>query len=73
MSVLQLNPKGMQPTEEGYISSISVRNGGGTVVYTPDADGRIGQTGNALGNPAYTNLLSGARSKIGGTMTPVQG
>ena len=72
MSVLQLNPVGMLSTDEGYISSISVRNAGGTVVYTPDATNKIGLTGNALGNAAYTALLSGQRSHTGGTMTPVQ-
>jgi len=72
MSVLQLNPKGMTSTTEGFISSITIRNGGSDVVYTPDADGRIGATGNALANPAYTNVLSGQRSKTGGTLTPVQ-
>lgn len=72
MAVLQLNPKGMLSTEEGFISSISVRNAGGVVVYTPDANGQIGDTGNALGNPAYTGLLSGQRSHTGGTMTPVR-
>lgn len=73
MATLQLNPKGMLSTDEGYISSISIRNAGGTVVYTPDGNNQIGETGNALGAAAYTALLSSVRNLTGGTMTPVRG
>ena len=59
MATLQLNPIGMLSTNEGYISSISVRNAGGTVVYTPDGSNQIGVTGNALGAPAATRLVGG--------------
>lgn len=70
---LQLNPTGMLSTDEGFISSISIRSAGGTVVYTPDASGRIGLTGNALAAKAYSALLAAQRNPIGGPLTPVQG
>lgn len=37
MSVLQVNPPGMASTDEGYISSITIRTGGGDSVLTPNA------------------------------------
>lgn len=37
MAVVQVNPPGMLSTDEGYVSSITVRTGGGASVLTPDA------------------------------------
>ncbi len=59
MAVIQLNPVGMLSTDEGYISSISVRNAGGTIVYTPDGSNQIGATGNAVGAAMYTRFAGG--------------
>lgn len=59
MATLQLNPVGMVSTDEGFISSISFRSAGGTVVYTPDANGQIGETGNAISALAATRFAGG--------------
>ena len=37
MAVIQVNPPGMVSTDEGYISSITIRTGGGSSVLTPDS------------------------------------
>ena len=37
MAVLQVNPPGMQSTDPGYISSITIRTGGSATVLTPNA------------------------------------
>ena len=37
MAVIQVNPPGLPSTAEGYISSITVRTGGGNSVLTPNA------------------------------------
>ena len=37
MAVVQINPPGKLSTDPGYISSITVRTGGGPTVLTPDA------------------------------------
>lgn len=37
MAVVQVNTPGMASTDEGYISSITVRTGGAATVLTPDA------------------------------------
>jgi len=37
MAVIQVNTPGMASTDEGYISSITVRTGGSAEVKTPDA------------------------------------
>lgn len=37
MAVVQVNTPGMLSTDPGYISSITVRTGGGASVLTPDA------------------------------------
>lgn len=37
MAVVQVNPPGMASTDEGYISSITVRTGGGDSVLTPNS------------------------------------
>ena len=36
MAVLQVNTPGMANTDEGYISSITIRTGGGASVLTPN-------------------------------------
>lgn len=65
MAQMQLNPVGLLSTDEGFISSISVRSAGGVVVYTPDAQGAIGITGNALSALAATRLCGGS-GNVGG-------
>jgi hypothetical protein len=84
MSTLQLNPVGMPATAaaaialgmsataaEGYISSITIYTGGAPVVLTPaiiaGSPERI-----TVSNAALSNLISGQRSPVGGTMTMVQ-
>lgn len=37
MAVVQVNPPGMLSTDEGYVSSITVRTAGGASVLVPDA------------------------------------
>lgn len=37
MAVVQVNPPGMQSTDPGYISSITIRTGGSATVLTPNA------------------------------------
>lgn len=59
MATLQLNPVGMLATDEGYVSSISFRSAGGTVVYTPDGNNQIGETGNAISALAATRFAGG--------------
>lgn len=56
---LQLNPVGMLATDEGYISSISIRSAGGTVVYTPDGNNQIGETGNQMSAQVITRFVGG--------------
>jgi hypothetical protein len=70
MAVIQLNPPGMLNTDEGYISSITMRNAGGSVTYTPDGNNQIGVTGNALGALAATRLVGG--QGVGGNGNPGQ-
>lgn len=54
MAVIQLNPPGLQSTDEGYISSVSIRSAGSTAVLTPDGNNQI--TMSAL---AATRLVGG--------------
>jgi hypothetical protein len=54
MAVIQLNPPGMVSTDEGYISSISIRNAGGTSILTPDGNNQI-----TMLPPAATRLVGG--------------
>ena len=60
MAVIQLNPVGMQPTDEGYISSISVRSAGGTQVLTPDGNNQV-----TMSAQAATRLTGGMHSQLG--------
>jgi len=62
---IQLNPPGMVSTDEGYISSISVRSAGGTVVYTPDGNNQIGATGNVVSAAAANRLAGGPNGNHG--------
>lgn len=71
MSTMQLNPMGMLSTTEGYISSISIRTGGGVSVLTPTTILGVAER-IAVSNEAMTNLISAQRSPIGGTLTMVQ-
>ena len=54
MAVIQLNPPGMLSTDEGYISSISLRSAGGTVVLTPDGLNQV-----TMSASAATRLVGG--------------
>jgi hypothetical protein len=67
MAILQLNPVGMQSTDEGYISSITIRSAGGNVVFTPDGNNQIG-TGTQVSPQAATRITGGLGAQIGGTM-----
>ena len=58
MAAVQLNPVGLLSTDEGYVSSISIRSAGGTVVYTPDANNAIG-IATGLSAQAATRLVGG--------------
>lgn len=54
MAQVQVNPPGMISTTEGYVSSITVRTGGGASVLTPDVNtGIVIVTG-----AAATNLVT---------------
>lgn len=37
MAVVQVNPPGMLSTDEGYVSSVTVRTGGGASALVPNA------------------------------------
>lgn len=37
MAIIQVNPPGMATTDEGYISSITVRTGGSATALVPNA------------------------------------
>lgn len=41
MAVIQLNPPGLATTDEGYISSVSIRTSGGVSVLAPDGNNQI--------------------------------
>lgn len=65
-AMIKVNPLGLASTDEGYISSITIRTGGADVVFTPSTDaatyGEL-QTGDPLAlqqisNSAATNLLT---------------
>jgi len=60
MAVIQLNPVGMQPTDEGYISSISIRSAGGTQVLTPDGNNQV-----TMSAQAATRLTGGMAAQLG--------
>jgi len=63
MPVLQLNPVNLTSTDEGYISSITIRSGGSTTVYTPDANEQIG-VASALA-AAAANRIAGGEGNMG--------
>ena len=54
MAIIQLNPPGLATTDEGYISSITVRTAGAPTVLTPDGNNQISMS--AL---AATRLVGG--------------
>jgi hypothetical protein len=53
MATLQCNPPGMQSTDPGYISSITIRTGGSPTVLTPN--GATGQV--TVDSAAITPLV----------------
>lgn len=61
MAVVQVNPPGLQSTDPGYISSITVRTGGSAQALVPDGSGNI--TVDAL---AATRLTGGLQAQHGG-------
>lgn len=63
MTVLQLNPVGMASTDDGYISSITVRYNSTTNVLTPDGSNQI-----TLPN-ATTGAIAAANRILGGSMS----
>lgn len=60
MTILQLNPPGMAATENGYISSITIRYNATTNVLTPDGNNQI-----TLPN-ATTGAIDAANRILGG-------
>ena len=61
MAVIQLNPIGMQSTDEGYISSITLRTAGSAQVLTPDGTGKV-----ICSAQAATRLIGGQYNISGG-------
>lgn len=51
--IIQVNPPGMQATDPGYISSITIRTGGAATVLVPNA--ATGQV--TVDTPAATHLI----------------
>jgi len=65
MTVLQLNPVGMASTEDGYISSITVRYNGTTNVLTPTSN-QITLPNATTGARAAAQRIAGGAGGIGG-------
>lgn len=66
MAVIQLNPVGLASTDNGYISSITVRYNGANNVLTPDGNNQITIPNTNGGADAATRLVGGA-GNVGGT------
>lgn len=66
MTILQLNPPGMASTEDGYISSISVRYNGAANVLTPDGSNQITLPNATTGAIAAAIRILGGAGNIGG-------
>jgi len=64
MTVLQLNPVGMAATDNGYISSITVRYNGANNVLTPDGNNQITLPNATTGAIAAANRLLGGPGNI---------
>lgn len=68
MAIIQLNPVGMQSTDEGYISSVTVRTGGSAQVLTPDGTGKITCSAQAatrlVGGPGHLQGPQGQGLKL---------
>lgn len=60
MTVLQLNPPGMATTDDGYISSITVRYNGADNVLTPDVTAYVPPTAVTRGQITLPNATTGA-------------
>ena len=54
MAVVQVNPLGLQSTDPGFISSITIRTGGSAQVLVPDGNGQI-----TVDSQAATRLVGG--------------
>lgn len=66
MTVLQLNPPGMLSTDEGYISSITVRYNGADNVLTPNGSNQITLPNATTGATAAATRLAGGPGAIRG-------
>ena len=66
MTVLQLNPVGLAATDNGYISSITVRYNGADNVLTPDGSNQITLPNATTGAIAAANRLLGGPGNIPG-------
>lgn len=66
MTILQLNPFSMLSTEDGYISSISIRYNGAANVLTPDGNNQITLPNATTGAiPAAIRILGGGANIVG--------
>jgi hypothetical protein len=62
MAIIQLNPTGMLPIEEGYITSVTVRSNGKEETLVPDP-----LTGQVACSPqAALRLIGGSQAAAGG-------
>jgi hypothetical protein len=66
MTILQLNPPGMASTDDGYISSISVRYNGAANVLTPDGSNQITLPNATAGAIAAANRILGGPGAVQG-------
>lgn len=60
-TMIRVNPSGLAATDEGYISSLTIRTGGVDVAFTPSTDaasyGEL-QTGDPLALTPLSNLAA---------------
>lgn len=61
MAVIQLNPPGLATTDEGYISSITVRTSGAPTALVPDGNNQV-----VMSALAATRLIGGQGQGGGG-------
>lgn len=64
MTILQLNPIGMLSTDNGFISSITVRYNSTTNVLTPDGNNQITLPNATAGAIQAADRLTGASAGI---------
>jgi len=66
MTILQLNPVGLASTDDGYISSITVRYNGANNVLTPSTNTGDGTYGQITLPNATTGAIAAANRLLGG-------